>query len=97
MLILIIQLNKFFCYYNINENTKHLYDNNYVYRNTFFASYVLSKIHFKVENFANLIYLHHLQQNPIEDNLYDKLNNKDLTIKDFYPQIKKPLQKQKKI
>lgn len=53
--------------------------------------YVLSKIHFKIENFANPSISPSPSTEPIEDNLYDQLNNKDLTIKDFYPRIKKPL------
>lgn len=54
--------------------------------------YVLSNIHFKIENFANNPSISPSPSTePIEDNLYDQLNNKDLTIKDFYPRIKKPL------
>ena len=54
--------------------------------------FVLSKIHFKVEKFANQPSISPTPSSePIEDNLFDKLNNKELTIKDFYPQIKKPL------
>jgi hypothetical protein len=54
--------------------------------------FVLSKIHFKVEKFANQPSISPSSSiEPIEDNLFDKLNSKDITIKDFYPQIKKPL------
>ena len=53
---------------------------------------VLSKVHFKVENFVNQPSSSPSESSePIEDNLFDKLNNKEITIKDFYPQIKKPL------
>ena len=53
---------------------------------------VLSKVHFKMEHFANQPSSSPSESSgPIEDNLFDKLNNKEITIKDFYPQIKKPL------
>ena len=43
--------------------------------------FVLSKIHFKVEKFANQPSMSPHQSEPIEDNLFDKLNNKELLIK----------------
>ena len=56
--------------------------------------FVLSKIHSNIEKFANHEELTPSVSNNItsvEDDLYDKLNNKELSINDFYPSIKKPL------
>jgi hypothetical protein len=64
--------------------------------------FVLTNVHLKIENFSNPSYsIEESKFNSpsyvetpsveIDDNLFDQLNNKNITIRDFYPKINKEL------
>lgn len=60
--------------------------------------WVLTNIHLKVENFSNTESFTSPSLSPslspaveLNDDLFDQLNNKELTIKDFYPKINRQL------
>lgn len=60
----------------------------------------LTKIHLNIENYTNKEIKENFSSNPspspdniIDNDIFDSLNNKDLSIKDFYPNLKNDLSK----
>tara|TARA_B100000767_G_scaffold221263_1_gene209724 strand:+ start:1819 stop:3135 length:1317 start_codon:yes stop_codon:yes gene_type:complete len=60
----------------------------------------LTKIHLNIENYTNKELKENFSNNPpsssnnmIDNDIFDSLNNKDLEIKDFYPNLKNTLPK----